>query len=106
MPEALLVGVSYSDFWQMTIGEIITVMERANKREKEEIKTRAALAYKTGVTARTDTRLPRSCAAAFPSLFGYAGDGQIRADNLEESERAMGAWFQRFNARKANNVNN
>lgn len=102
MPEALFAGISYSDYWLMTVGEITQVIERAAKRETEEIKTRAALAYKTGVTARTDTRLPRTCAAAFPSLFGYAGDGQILADNLEESERAMGAWFQRFNRKAAN----
>lgn len=81
----------------MTVGEIAAVIEYSAKEEKRKLKESAFFAYQTGAIARTDIRFPRSLAAAFPSLFGYAGDGQILASNEEESVRGMDAWFRRFN---------
>ena len=81
----------------MTIGEIVSVIEYSAKEEKQKLKESAFFAYQAGAIARTDIRFPRSLAAAFPSLFGYAGDGQILASNEEESVRGMDAWFRRYN---------
>lgn len=101
MPAAMSVGVSYSDYWRMTVGEIIEVIdfaaEKARNQAKNSERSAAVNAYNIGALVRSK-HFPDSPQAAFPSLFGRTGDGQIIADNAEESERAMEAWFARFNS--------
>jgi|GEM_PF-3121012 len=101
MPAALSVGVSYADYQKMTVGEIISVIDFAAEKMRNEMQNRernaAFIAYYSGVFSRVKS-LPRSLQAAFPSLFGRTDDGQIKADNTDESERAMEAWFARFNS--------
>ena len=97
---ALSVGVSYSDFWKMTPGEITSVLSFANDREearqKRELRGLAFAAYYSGGYSRETTKLPRTVREAFPELFGRMEDGQIKAEDWQESERAMAAWAARF----------
>lgn len=100
----LSVGVSYSDFWRMTLGEINSVLsfssEREKARQEREMLYAAVTAYYGGAYSRESVRLPRSLKSAFPALFGRSADGQILAENWQESERAMAAWAESFNKKQ------
>ena len=57
MPCAIMAGVSYSDYWEMTIGEIKRVVMRYSERSSTEAETKlkiaAFTAYNTACCVRT-----------------------------------------------------
>ena len=97
-------GISYNDFWQMTFGEVEDVLTFARDREEAkadaDIKSAAFTAYFSGAYARPGVRLPQSLVRAFPDLFGRTADGGIKAENWQESKRAMMMLADNFNASK------
>lgn len=107
MPLAMLAGCSYSDFWQMTFGEIQKFLEVASTKAKNEahnaLVNSAFTAYYGGAYSRENVQLPRKLQTAFPALFGYTKDGQIDIEaNADEAERAMEYWYKRFNQKAVN----
>lgn len=99
LPAALYAGISYSDFWQMTLGEIKTFFKYAYKMEREksdnEQRIAAFTAYYSGVYSQY--KPPRTLTRAFPSLFGRTSDGNIKAENWRESQKALQQIAKNFN---------
>jgi hypothetical protein len=87
----------------MTIGEIQDTLEFYNKREEVllnvNMQRSAFIAYYGGAYSRQGVKLPSTIQKAFPSLFGRTDDGQIKAENWQESERALRQIAARFNSR-------
>jgi len=85
----------------MTPGEIRAFLDFTAKKTQEDIKNNqiyaVTTAYYAGLFSRC-SHIPRSLKEAFPELFGYTEDGQVLAENWEESERAMRRWEQAFNS--------
>ena len=104
MPEAISEGVSYTDYWQMTFGEIIDFIKFSRKKQEAEIESEmqkaAFTAYWSGAISRAGGRIPDCPQKMFPSLFGRTSDGQIKAENWQESERALRQIAERFNQNK------
>lgn len=104
MPEALSAGLSYSDYWQMTLGEILDYIDFTRRKYERTIETDMQLtafnAYWGGYYSKPQVRMPETLPKAFPSLFGRTADGQIKADNWQESERALRQIAERFNQNK------
>lgn len=104
MPEVISNGVSYSDYWCMTFGEILDFIEfTRNKTEKMiecDMQLSAFNAYWGGYYSKERTRMPETLPKAFPALFGRTADGQIKAENWQESERALRQIAERFNQNK------
>lgn len=96
-------GLSYTDFWSMTLGEINRYITYNRKKQEEEaddtLKTAAFTAYYSGMFGHC-RRMPDTLQKAFPSLFGRTADGQIKAENWQESERALRQIAERFNQNK------
>ena len=103
MPETVLSGVSVTDFWKLTPGELIRLIESINKRraerEKHEIRCALYSAYYGAGLSRA-SRFPKSITQAFPELFGRTEDGQIKAENWRESEAAMHRIAAKYNRGK------
>lgn len=102
MPFAIMAGVSYSDYWKMTIGEIKRVVMRYSERSSTEAETKLKLAaftaYNTACCVRTRT-LPSSIEHTFPTLFGRTAEGGIKAENWQEGKQAMERIAQMYNSR-------
>ena len=103
-PAAVSVGVSALDFWQMTVGEITSVLryagEKAEAEQRGEMINSAFIAYYGGAFSRMDIKLPRSIKTAFPELFGRTSDGQIPVENWQEGYAAMENIKRQFEARQ------
>ncbi len=84
MPKALLAGISYSDFWKMTISEIGDVLQAAADKQKakaeedskvlefrtkRDLQNAALVAYFSGYYSRPYVNLPESLGKAFPDIF-------------------------------------
>lgn len=104
MPEALSAGVSYADYWHMTYGEILDFIDFSRHKYERMVEVDTQLsafnAYWGGYYSKPQVRMPETLPKAFPSLFGRTTDGQIRADNWQESERALLQIAERFNQNK------
>lgn len=111
LPAAVSAGVSVSDFRNMTVGEIASVLryagEKEEARQRGEMINSAFVAYYGGAYSRTDIKLPSTIKRAFPGLFGRTEDGQISAENWQESYAALEQFGRQFEARKRrmSNVN-
>lgn len=104
LPEAISGGVSYSDYWHMTFGEILYFINYNRKKQEKqiecELQATAFNAYWGGYYSRPRVRMPETLPKAFPSLFGRTSDGQIKAENWQESKRALSQFAELFNANK------
>lgn len=102
MPVAIMAGVSYSDYWKMTIGEIRRVVQRYSEYVSAETdmksKLAAFIAYNTACCVRTRA-LPSSIEQTFPALFGRTAEGGIKVENWQEGKRAMERIVQMYNSR-------
>lgn len=105
MPVVLSAGVSFSDYRNMTLGEIKNVVEYNSKKNKSEAEYEAekwralrrelaAFSYNIAVLSRS--KLPDSVQAAFPKLFGRTEDGGIPADNWQACKAEMGKFRAAF----------
>lgn len=87
----------------MTPGEIKAFLDFVGKKAQADGKNSqinaVTTAYYAGLFSRC-AHMPKSLKSAFPELFGYTEDGQVLAENWEESERAMRRWEQAFNSQK------
>jgi hypothetical protein len=88
----------------MTLGEILDFIDFSRRKYERTIETDTQLsafnAFWSGAYSRSDTRLPENHMKAFPTIFGRTADGQIKADNWQESERALRQIAERFNQNK------
>lgn len=90
----MMAGISYTDFCQMSYGEIVSVVKAYTDREKRKsdaaVQTAAFSAYHGAYFSRVKAKaFPRSVSRAFPSLFGRSESGGISVENWQESKRAM-----------------
>lgn len=87
----------------MTYGEISAVIEKyceLKKSEREsELHCAAFAAYHGAYLSRVkSSSFPRSLIKAFPALFGRDSNGNIPAENWQESKKAMAQYAERFNS--------
>ncbi len=78
----------------MSYGEIVSVVKKYAEREKQNssaaVQTAAFSAYHAAYFSRVKaSAFPRSVSRAFPSLFGRSESGGIKAENWQDSKRAM-----------------
>ena len=87
----------------MTPEEIRTFLdaasERAANRNRNDAINAAAIAYNSASLNRC-AHIPETVQRAFPALFGHTEDGQILAENWQESERAMRKWAERYSRKR------
>jgi hypothetical protein len=104
MPMIIDFGVSYSEFWTMTIGEIRKIKEYADKKETERIdaetKITACNAYWTACLSRAK-RFPESVVKAFPEIFGRTRSGGVSVQNWREGKAEMAKIRDYMRQRKA-----
>lgn len=98
-----MAGISYTDFEHMTYGEIVAVIEKycdVKKSDREaELHNAAFSAYHGAYLSRVKaSSFPRSLVKAFPALFGRDTNGNIPAENWQESKKAMAQYAERFNS--------
>ena len=88
----------------MTLGEILDFIDYSRRKYERTIETDTQLAafnaYWGGYYSKPRVRMPETVPKAFPWLFGRTADGQIKADNWQESERALRQIAERFNQNK------
>lgn len=88
----------------MTFGEILDFIDYNRKKQEKqiecELQATAFNAYWGGYYSRPRVKMPETLPKAFPALFGRTGDGQIKAENWQESERALRQIAERFSANK------
>ena len=120
MPRAIISGVSYSDFWEMTIGEINDVLTVYSEKEQRKVKNMVEIAkaetqtmiesacisaYFGGYYSRRDVNFPRTICDAFPSVFkpqaSPENSWQQTYDLLERKRQA----FLEKKKRKAETMN-
>lgn len=72
---AIQAGISYSDFWEMTVGEVTLIVETYNKKQEEEYKIQLSLDYQLASNiayfvglALNGKQIP-SLQKTYPSLF-------------------------------------
>ena len=120
LPQALLVGISYSDFWKMTIGEIYDVLQANADRQKAEADERAELfklqakqaiqnaaltAYFGGYYSRSYVKLPETLRSAFPTIFDTEQQSQDWRQTYRMLEKKRMEFKARHKERAANNGN-
>ena len=76
-----------------------TAAEREANRSKNDAINAAAIAYNSAALNRC-VRMPETLQRAFPKLFGHTEDGQVLAENWQESERAMRKWAERYSRKR------
>lgn len=104
-PAAICAGVSYSDYGQMTLGEIRAVLEYSHNRDisksEREQQLAAFVAFWGGYYSRFNVKMPQNIAKAFPYIFGQDGNSDgINVNNPQAGAEALKAWADRFNANK------
>jgi hypothetical protein len=105
MPAALGYGISYSDFWGMTLREIRDFLKFSadkektliERREKNDLICAATTAYYAGYFGRVKN-FPSSLEKAFPKLFGLTEDGLIPAENWQAGLEQMKRIAAQHNA--------
>lgn len=72
---AIQAGISYSDFWEMTVGEVTLIVEAYNKKQEEEYKIQLSLDYQLAANISyfvgrvlNGKQIP-SLQKTYPSLF-------------------------------------
>lgn len=99
----MLSGISYSDYWKMTFGEVEDVVsfftdERKKQREQQE-KNLLLNSYYSGYFSRVRP-FPRKIETVFPKLFGREKDGSISATNTVAIAAAMDRFMSNFKKTK------
>ena len=102
MPTAIMAGVSYDEFFRMTLKEIRAVVEGYTEYIKNSEKARAidaaCTAYYGALFVRTRD-FPRSIKDAFPGLFGRTAEGGIDVQkDWKESKRVLMEIARQHNA--------
>lgn len=102
MPTAIMAGVSYDDFFKMTLKEIRTVVESYTEYIRQSEKARAidaaCTAYYGALFVRV-RRFPRTITEAFPGLFGRTAEGGVDVQkDWKESKRVLKEIARQHNA--------
>jgi hypothetical protein len=102
MPVLLTNGVSYSDFWRLTYGEMTVIAKRLaenhEKEEKKRMQNIACVSFFTAKLIRAEGSLPDSPAGVFPGLFGLTNDGKIPVENWEAGKERMKMLAEKINS--------
>ena len=108
LPAAVVAGVSYNDFWNMTVRELYAVIkahtdrEKAliERKEKHELICAAYSAYHAGLFSKINGKdFPRSLSEAFPNLFG--GSERMRGIPVENWQEGKAEMMKIMNANNA-----
>ena len=87
---AIQAGISYSDFLEMTIGEVTLIVEAYNKKQEEEYKIQLSLdyqlasniAYFVGLTLN-GKQIP-SLQKVYPSLFNEVEQKEVKSSTIQK----------------------
>lgn len=87
---AIQAGISYSDFLEMTIGEVTLIVEAYNKKQEEEYKIQLSLdyqlasniAYFVGLTLN-GKQIP-SLQKTYPSLFNEVEQKEVKSSAIQK----------------------
>lgn len=102
MPTVIMAGVSYDEFFKMTLKEIREVVktytEHIRATEKARAIDAACTAYYGALFVRT-RQFPRTITAAFPGLFGRTAEGGVDVQkDWKESKRVLMEIARQHNA--------
>lgn len=87
---AIQAGISYSDFLEMTVGEVTLIVEAYNKKQEEDYKIQLSLdyqlasniAYFVGLTLN-GKQIP-SLQKTYPSLFNEVEQKEVKSSAIQK----------------------
>ncbi len=87
---AIQAGISYSDFLEMTIGEVTLIVEAYNKKQEEEYKIQLSLDYQLASNiayfvglALNGKQIP-SLQKTYPSLFNEVEQKEVKSSAIQK----------------------
>ena len=87
---AIQAGISYSDFLEMTIGEVTLIVEAYNKKQEEEYKIQLSLDYQLASNiayfvglALNGKQIP-SLQKTYPSLFSEVEQKEVKSSAIQK----------------------
>lgn len=87
---AIQAGISYSDFLEMTVGEVTLIVEAYNKKQEEEYKIQLSLDYQLASNiayfvglALNGKRIP-SLQKTYPSLFNEVEQKEVKSSAIQK----------------------
>ena len=87
---AIQAGISYSDFLEMTIGEVTLIIEAYNKKQEEEYKIQLSLDYQLASNiayfvglALNGKQIP-SLQKTYPSLFSEVEQKEVKSSAIQK----------------------
>lgn len=87
---AIQAGISYSDFWEMTVGEVTLIVEAYNKKQEEEYKIQLSLDYQLASNiayfvglALNGKQIP-SLQKIYPSLFNEVEQKEVKSSAIQK----------------------
>ena len=87
---AIQAGISYSDFLEMTIGEVTLIVEAYNKKQEEEYKIQLSLDYQLASNivyfvglALNGKQIP-SLQKTYPSLFNEVEQKEVKSSTIQK----------------------
>lgn len=87
---AIQAGISYSDFLEMTVGEVTLIVEAYNKKQEEEYKIQLSLDYQLASNiayfvglALNGKQIP-SLQKIYPSLFNEVEQKEVKSSAIQK----------------------
>lgn len=87
---AIQAGISYSDFLEMTIGEVTLIVEAYNKKQEEQYKIQLSLDYQLASNiayfvglALNGKQIP-SLQKIYPSLFNEVEQKEVKSSTIQK----------------------
>ena len=87
---AIQAGISYSDFLEMTVGEVTLIVEAYNKKQEEEYKIQLSLDYQLASNiayfvglALNGKQIP-SLQKTYPSLFKEVEQKEVKSSAIQK----------------------
>lgn len=87
---AIQAGISYSDFLEMTVGEVTLIVEAYNKKQEEEYKIQLSLDYQLASNiayfvglALNGKQIP-SLQKTYPSLFNEVEQKEVKSSAIQK----------------------
>jgi len=87
---AIQAGISYSDFWEMTVGEVTLIVEAYNKKQLEDYKIQLSLDYQLAANIShfmgivlNGKQIP-SLQETYPSLLNEVEQKEIKSSAIQK----------------------